>query len=86
MLGCKRTLEVFDKTISFSIPKGSPNGKVLRIRGRGMPLWKREGEYGNLLVTVVVDFPTNLCEGEIEMFKKLKQIRIDIENEKEDGE
>ena len=72
--------QVFDKTISFTIPQGSPNGKVLRIRGRGMPKWKREGQYGNLLVTVIVDFPEGLSETEINLFKKLKETRIDIEN------
>ncbi len=86
MLGCKKTLEIFDKTISFTVPPQSPNGKVLRIRGRGMPKWKREGEFGNLLVTVIIDFPTDLNQEEIETFKKLRQIRIDIENEKDKNE
>jgi len=80
MLGCKKTIEVFDKTISFTIPQGSPNGKVLRIKGRGMPKWKREGQYGNLLVTVIIDFPEGLSETELNLFKKLKETRIDIEN------
>ena len=86
VLGGKQTLQIFDKTISFSIPKATSHGKVLRIRGKGMPLWKKEGQYGNLLVSIFVDIPTNLTHEEIELFKKLKELRIDKTNNNEKDE
>ena len=82
ILGCKKTIEVFDKTIAFSVPAQTGNGKVLRIKGRGMPRWKREG-FGNLLVSIIIDFPTDMNQEEFALFKKLRQIRIDIENVKD---
>jgi|TARA_R100000908_G_scaffold64349_2_gene47914 curved DNA-binding protein len=83
VLGGKQTLQIFDKTISFNVPKATSHGKVLRIRGKGMPLWKKEGQYGNLLVSIFVDIPTNLTHEEIELFKKLKELRIDKTNNNE---
>lgn len=43
------------------VPKGTSDGRILRVRGRGVP--KRAGGHGDLLVTVKVAVPPNL-EGE----------------------
>ena len=86
VLGGKQSLQIFDKAISFTIPKGTTHGKVLRIRGKGMPIWKKEGEFGNLLVSVFVDLPKGLNDEEIELFKKLKELRIDKTNNNEKDE
>jgi curved DNA-binding protein len=80
VLGSKQTLHLFDKTISFTVPPETFHGKVLRIRGKGMPLWKRENEFGNLLVSIFIEMPKELNQEEIELFKKLKQISIDKQN------
>jgi molecular chaperone DnaJ len=46
--------------VSVKIPAGTPNGKVLRVRGKGVA--KRDGSTGDLLVTVEVLIPTALSE------------------------
>ncbi len=86
VLGGKQMLEIFDKKISFNVPPGTTHGKVLRIRGKGMPLWKKEGQYGNLLVSIFVEIPNNLSKEELELFKKLKELRIDKTNNNEKDE
>ena len=45
--------------VTLRIPPGTPNGRVLRVRGRGAG---REGAKGDLLVTVEVAVPTELDE------------------------
>lgn len=44
---------------SGSVPKGTADGRILRVRGRGVP--KRSGGSGDLLVTVKVAVPPNLA-------------------------
>ena len=44
------------------MPKGTSDGRILRVRGRGVPK-RRSGGYGDLLVTVKVAVPPKL-EGE----------------------
>jgi molecular chaperone DnaJ len=44
--------------VSVKIPAGTPSGKVLRVRDKGVA--KRDGSRGALLVTVEVDVPTSL--------------------------
>ena len=40
------------------VPKGTSDGRILRVRGRGVP--KRSGGAGDLLVTVKVAVPPEL--------------------------
>jgi molecular chaperone DnaJ len=40
------------------VPKGTSDGRILRVRGRGVP--KRDGGHGDLLVTVKVAVPPDL--------------------------
>jgi molecular chaperone DnaJ len=46
--------------VSVKIPAGTPSGKVLRVRGKGVT--KRDGSAGDLLATVEVVVPTELSD------------------------
>jgi molecular chaperone DnaJ len=46
--------------VTLRIPAGTPNGRVLRVRGRGAP--RKDGTKGDLLVTVDVQVPSALDE------------------------
>ena len=45
--------------ISLKVPKGTQNGRMLRVKGKGAPHMKGGGN-GDLLVKVKVDVPTDL--------------------------
>ncbi len=44
--------------VTLRIPSGTPNGRVLRVRGRGVT--RKDGSRGDLLVTVDVQVPDSL--------------------------
>jgi molecular chaperone DnaJ len=44
--------------VTVKIPPGTPNGRTLRVKGRGAP--RRDGTVGDLLVTVEVETPREL--------------------------
>jgi len=44
--------------VTLRLQPGTPNGRVMRVRGRGAP--RKDGSKGDLLVTVEVDVPTAL--------------------------
>lgn len=54
--------------VTLRIPPGTPNGRVLRVRGRGAPVKGAGsgGARGDLLVTVEVQVPTQLDEATTE--------------------
>jgi molecular chaperone DnaJ len=51
------------------IPAGTPNGRVLRVRGQGAP--RRDGTRGDLLVTVDVQVPNTVDETTREALEKM---------------
>lgn len=44
--------------VTLRVPAGTPNGRTLRVRGRGVP--RSDGSKGDLLATIVVDIPSKL--------------------------
>ena len=43
------------------------------LKGKGFPIYKKEGEFGDLFVTYTVRIPTNLTEHQKELFRQLSQ-------------
>ncbi|WP_066527715.1 molecular chaperone DnaJ [Corynebacterium bouchesdurhonense] len=56
-LGAAVTVPTLDKPVKVKIPAGTPNGRTLRVKGRGIP---RKTGAGDLLVTVEVAVPKDL--------------------------
>ncbi|MEZ0384214.1 MULTISPECIES: molecular chaperone DnaJ [Mycobacteriaceae] len=57
-LGTTLSVPTLDGKVGVRVPKGTADGRILRVRGRGVP--KRGGGNGDLLVTVKVAVPPNL--------------------------
>ncbi|MEE2034708.1 molecular chaperone DnaJ [Rhodococcus chondri] len=58
VLGSTVSVPTLDGRVGLKIPAGTADGRILRVRGRGVP--KRGGGAGDLLVTVKVAIPQNL--------------------------
>ena len=58
--GVDLTLPTMDGSVTVRVPPGTPSGRVLRVRGRGVT--RRDGSTGDLLVTVDITIPKELSE------------------------
>ncbi|MBX6749271.1 MAG: molecular chaperone DnaJ [Micromonosporaceae bacterium] len=58
VLGTDLRVPTMDGSVTVRVAAGTPSGRTLRVRGRGVP--KRDGGSGDLLVTLEVDVPTAL--------------------------
>ena len=58
------------KSIAVRIPPGTQNGRVIRLRGKGMP--KRGSGHGDMLVTVMAVLPVDLTPEQRELFERLR--------------
>lgn len=56
-LGDTITVPTLDNPVRVKVPAGTPDGRTLRVRGRGIT---KRGGAGDLLVTVQVSVPSNL--------------------------
>jgi curved DNA-binding protein len=75
ILGGKVQIKTLKGKITVNISKGTPNGKELRLRGLGMPVYAKKNEFGNLLVKVDILLPEHLSEEELDLFRKLESLR-----------
>jgi len=57
-LGTTLSVPTLEGKVGVRVPKGTADGRILRVRGRGVP--KRSGGHGDLLVTVKVAVPPNV--------------------------
>lgn len=53
--------------IKVTVPHGIQNGTELRVRGKGMPVYKTQGNFGDLFVKVNVETPVNLTKQQKEI-------------------
>lgn len=74
VLGGKVNVPLLDGSLSISIPKGTQNGKLLRLKGKGMPVYGKHGEHGNLILTVRPQVPENLSAEELALFEQLRKL------------
>ena len=77
LLGGKAQVTTLDKTVKLTIPRGTTNGKVFRLRGLGMPTLKNPDERGDLYATIEVQLPKHLSEAEIKLVEQWHQMRLD---------
>jgi molecular chaperone DnaJ len=67
-LGTTLSVPTLDGKVGVRVPKGTADGRILRVRGRGVP--KRDGGNGDLLVTVKVAVPPSLEGAGLEALEK----------------
>lgn len=75
VLGGKTLIHTLKGDIRMDIAKETDSGKVLRLKGMGMPKFGRENEFGDLYAKVKIITPKNLKEEERELYKKLASLR-----------
>ncbi|MDX1905603.1 MAG: DnaJ C-terminal domain-containing protein [Bacteroidia bacterium] len=75
VLGGSAIVETPGNRLSVTIPAGSQPGDLLKVPGRGMPVYGRSGVYGDLYVQVQVSLPTRLTPEEQALFRQLQAMR-----------
>jgi molecular chaperone DnaJ len=70
VLGTTVTLATLDGSANVEVPAGTPNGKVLRLRGRGMPHLRGAGR-GDLHVAVRVAVPEKVSDHARQLLEEL---------------
>ena len=61
--------------VKINLPAETPNGHVMRLRGKGMPRYNQAGTFGDMYVKLQAQLPEALTAEEKELIKKLAQLR-----------
>lgn len=73
VLGGEITVDTLDGKVKLKVSPGTQNGTKVRLKGKGFPVYKKEGEHGDLFVIYQVKIPTHLSEKQKNLFKQLAE-------------
>lgn len=74
ILGGEITVDTLGGKIKLKIKPETQNGTKTRLKGKGFPIYKKEGQFGDLYVTYTIQIPTNLTEKQKELFAELSRL------------
>jgi curved DNA-binding protein len=74
VLGGETRVPTMNGSVMLTIPPGTQNGQVFRLRGKGMPKLRSPEEHGDLYAEVDVQLPTDLTARQRELFEQLREI------------
>lgn len=72
ILGGDIVLPTLRGNVKMSIRPGTQPDSTLRLRGKGFPVYKKEGSFGDLFVRLKVELPS-LNEKQKEMLRRIKE-------------
>lgn len=74
VLGGEITVETLEGKVKLHVKPETQNGAKVKLRGKGFPKYKKEGQFGDLYITYTVQIPKNLSEKQKELFKELSKL------------
>jgi len=75
VLGGEVMVESLDGKIKLKINPETQNGTKTRLKGKGFPVYKKDGSFGDLYVTYNVLVPQNLTQQQRELFTELSKLK-----------
>lgn len=75
VLGGELIVDTFDGKAKLKVAPETQTGTKVKLKGKGLPVYKSEGNFGDLYITYNITLPTNLTEKEKELFDELSKLR-----------
>lgn len=75
ILGGDLLVNTFNGTVKLKIKPNTQSGTKVKLKGKGFPVYKKEGEFGDLYLTYHVELPKALSKRERELFEELAKIK-----------
>ncbi len=75
ILGGEITVDTFDGKAKLKIKPETQSGTKVKLKGKGFPIYKKEGQFGDLYITYNIKTPTNLSDKEKELFTQLASLK-----------
>lgn len=72
LLGGKQEITTLSGKINITLPEGTQNEKVVRLKGKGMPVYGEPDQHGDLYVKLIIHLPAHLTDEQKELIRKLQ--------------
>ena len=74
VLGGEIIIDTLDGKVKLKVKPETQNGSKIKLKGKGFPVYKKEGEFGDLVITFHIKIPTNLTDKQKELFEQLSKL------------
>ena len=74
VLGGEILLETLNGQVKLKVAPETQNGSKVKLKGKGFPVYKKEGQFGDLFVTYTIKIPTNLTDKQKALFTELSKL------------
>lgn len=74
ILGGEITINTLSGQVKLKVAPETQNGSKVKLKGKGFPIYKKEGQFGDLYVTYNIKIPTNLTERQKALFTELSRL------------
>jgi curved DNA-binding protein len=75
LLGGEITVDTLNGKIKLKAAPETQSGTKVRIKGKGFPIYKKENEFGDLIITYNIKLPTHLTEKQKELLRQLRDMQ-----------
>jgi len=75
ILGGEITIDTLSGKVKLKVTPETQNNTKVKLKGKGFPVYKKEGTYGDLYLTYHVKTPRSLSDKEKELFNELAKLR-----------
>lgn len=75
LLGGEITVDTFTGKARLNVKPETQPGTKVKLKGKGFPKYKKEGQFGDLYITFQIKMPTGLSAKEKDLIKELQKLR-----------
>jgi curved DNA-binding protein len=72
MLGGEVEVPTMDRPLRLRIPAGTQSGRRFRLTGKGMPVLRKQGEFGDLYARILITVPESLTDEQKKLVEQLR--------------
>lgn len=74
ILGGEQVVETMGGKVKLKVKPGTQSDSKVRLKGKGFPIYKHEGQFGDLIVAYSISIPTNLTDKQTELFREIQSL------------
>jgi curved DNA-binding protein len=76
VLGGELTVQTMSGKVKLKVAPFTQNHTKVKLRGKGFPIYKKEGQFGDLYITYSISVPDKLSSRQRELFEELAKTNL----------
>ena len=75
ILGGEITVDTFTGKVKLNLKPETQNGTQVKLKGKGFPVYKKDGQFGDLIITYAITTPKNITPEEKKLYQQIADLK-----------